>query len=95
MNQYTFRTEASCDNKAARGLVQAINGRLLVSQLIKDPSLPAWTMGQYTFESQQSLESLRAGMFKIIRINPRYADLHRCAQTLAEGYEPNNSWYMD
>ena len=94
MPTYTFRTESSCDNDAALALIQAANGKLVSSELVSDPALESWKMGIFTFESKRSLDSLRKFLFRLIAINPKYADLHRCAQTLAKGLKPDNQWFL-
>ena len=94
MTTYTFRTEAECDIPKARDMLKALNAKHIREASVSDPNLSSWEMGIFTFDSGRSLKSLQGLMYKLMRINPRYVDLHRCAQTLNPGTEPNNEWFM-
>ena len=93
MTLYTFRTESSCDDDRAKKLLSLLGYERIA---ITAPMQPTWPVTCFTFESHRSLESVRAQFWSTMARYPgRFPDLHRCAQTLAEGLHPNESWFLN
>lgn len=89
--RYSFRTEFVEDSPRALQLIEALGLKPTSAWTEADGS---WRLGFFTVESEESLETLRKRMEETAIGDPaRFADLHRCYQTLAEGDEPNELWY--
>lgn len=96
MKTFTFRTECQADNENVPQLLYRMKAKKTQGKIINDAIAPAHTMGVFTFQLNNtwSLENVREYMKVLIESDPIFIDMHRCYQTLAEGLEPNNQWYL-
>lgn len=94
MARYTFRTEGFGDGKRVPLLLKELALSLADNQELKDPVNDDWEMDQFTIVSDLELEALRKQMADKIDEDKRFIDMHRCAQTLALGEEPDEEWFL-
>lgn len=97
MGIYTFRTETDADNERVPALLVAIDATLLSERIISEPSYPTYKMGVFTIESEHGLSELKRSIYDLVFSNDddRFADMHRCFQTLNEGNEPDELWHIE
>lgn len=83
---HTFRTEGPGDAERAEVLIAELD--LSILKHWKEKAGPNWPVDFYTVESDiEDTEVLRDMMRGYIESDPRFADLHRCWETLNDGPE--------
>ncbi|HCH0249100.1 TPA: hypothetical protein NKB28_004301 [Vibrio parahaemolyticus] len=96
MKIMTFRTEMSGDNERVPALLGSLGVKLKEQKEISDVYMPDYKMGLFTIEvpDNYSVDEFRAFMEATIDSNPQFVNMHRCFQTLKEGLEPDEEWYI-
>lgn len=87
----TFRTELECDNTKVPELLE-----LMGVMLIERPSNANDDTCVFTIEAPETcpIDYLREEMKKVIDSeNSQFPNMHRCYQTLNEGFETNEEWF--
>ncbi len=92
----TFRTEMSGDNERVPALLESLGVKLKGQKEISDVYMPDYKMGLFTIEvpDNYSVDEFRAFMEANIDSNPQFVNMHRCFQTLKEGFEPDEEWFI-
>lgn len=93
MNQFAFRTECEVDNKRVPALLAALGVTEFDESSTVDGLVPDYRMGVFRFQAEGSLDEIHDRMSYLVANDPRFIDMHRCHQTLAEGSEPDEEWW--
>lgn len=94
MTQYAFRTECAFDGKQVPALLSALGVRDFTGTIVNDIRVPVYEMVVFRFQSPITLDEFRRRMEEIVESDSRFTDMHRCYQTLAVGYEPDEKWFL-
>lgn len=87
----TFRTELECDNDKVPELLE-----LMGVKIIERPSNVDNEPCVFTIEAPETcpIDFLKEKMKEVIECeNSQFPEMHRCYQTLNEGYDTNEKWY--
>lgn len=96
MKYFTFRTEGFDDGDRVPLLLEQLYAKLVVREELKDPAIESWIMDAFTIEvtDDTELEEFRTRMEAFVDgEDERFINMHRCAQTLKEGLEPDEYWF--
>lgn len=86
----TFRTEFDWDDGRVRRLLWSLGCHQ--GSWRAEGQYPGKVMFYTIPLTHETVESLRKRMEKLIESEPKFADLHRCYQTLAEGRAPKEPY---
>lgn len=92
-----FRTESSFDNERVPNLLRELGVVYAEEVEVSDSVNPNYKIGVYSFNlpNNESFTDFRERMIELIETNKEFVDMHRCWQTVAEGEEPNEKWYLE
>lgn len=93
----TFRTEGFNDGERVPVLLESVglSECLINRDVLKDPVNENWEMDVFSLELPDGtdIEEVRSKLETKIYGDDRFIDMHRCAQTLAVGDEPDEEWF--
>lgn len=99
MSLFTFRVEAPCDAERVPGLLNKLKESFpsLELKFEKNVGDELFTLTAYSFSVNdvEDVEPIRQVMIKLIEGDDTYVDMHRTYQTLNEGSEPNEDWFLN
>lgn len=95
MQLATFRTEYAFDGDRARSLVDAMGLVIVKDYILGDKDRPHVSVHVFTIKVPDgvSVSEVKEKMETFVEHDPRFADLHRCEQTLQEGEDYKEPWY--